>query len=112
MTWCDDQYAVAQGGWSGNPVPVPVPKRNLAFTTTDFWAFDRQIPSSDEARRALSLYREARNAEQNCLVSYAVLNYYKIIELHYPEGPEARGWIARTFAVIGDASSDPDILER
>jgi hypothetical protein len=31
-----------------------------------------------DARRALALYREARNAEQNYLVSYAVLNYYKI----------------------------------
>jgi hypothetical protein len=31
MTWCDDQFAIAQDGWSGNPVPVPVRKRDLAF---------------------------------------------------------------------------------
>jgi len=45
MTWCDDQFAIAQDGWSGNPVPVPVRKRDLAFTTTYQWIFDRQIPS-------------------------------------------------------------------
>jgi hypothetical protein len=74
MTWCDDQFAIAQGGWSGNPVPVPVLKRNLAFTTTYNWVFNRKLPASDEVRRALALYREPRNAQQNAMISYAVLN--------------------------------------
>ena len=60
LTWCDDQYAIAQDGWSGNPVPVAVPKRDLAFTTAHHWVFNRNIPSSEEVRRALALYREAR----------------------------------------------------
>src|SRR3546814_14544575 len=64
MTWCDDQYAIAQDGWSGNPVPVAVPKRNLAFTTTYHWVFNRDIPVSEDVLRALALYREGRNAEQ------------------------------------------------
>ena len=38
MAWCDDNFAVAQGGWSGNPLPVPVPKRDLAFTTAHDYA--------------------------------------------------------------------------
>jgi hypothetical protein len=46
MTWCDDQFAIAQDGWSGNPVPVPVAKRDLAFTTTSTWLFDQKLPSS------------------------------------------------------------------
>ncbi|WP_153006327.1 hypothetical protein [Sphingomonas sanguinis] len=75
MTWCDDQYAIAEGGWGGGPVPVAVAKRNLAFTTAYQWLFDRDIPSSEDARRALALYREARNAEQNYMISYAVLGY-------------------------------------
>jgi hypothetical protein len=74
MTWCDDQFAIAQGDWSGNPVPVPVLKRNLAFTTTYNWVFNRKLPASDEVRRALALYREPRNAQQNAMISYAVLN--------------------------------------
>jgi len=69
MTWCDDQFAIAQDAWSGNPVPAPVPRTNLAFTTAYTWIFDRKIPEDAEARRALALYREARNAEQNYMVS-------------------------------------------
>src|SRR5205814_2239698 len=83
MSWCDDRYAIAQDGWSGNPVPVAVPRRDLAFVTTFAWYFDRKIPPSEKARRALALYREARNAQQNFLVSYAVLNLYKIIQIGY-----------------------------
>lgn len=112
MTWCNDQYAVAQGGWSGNPVPVPVSKRNLAFTTAHHWVFDRQIPSSEEACRALGLYREARNAEQNFLVSHAVLNYYKIIEVRYPKTQKVAKWIRRTFPVIRANSIHSDIVAR
>jgi len=59
------------GGWSANPVPVAVPRRNLGFTTAQYWIFDRQIPATEEARRALALYREARNAQQNFMVCYA-----------------------------------------
>jgi hypothetical protein len=100
LTWCDDQYAIAQDGWSGNPVPVAVSKRDLAFATTHQWVFDRKIPESDDTRRALALYREARNAEQNFMVSYAVLNYFKVLEVRYPEGKDIRPWIARTFPAV------------
>lgn len=108
LAWCDDQYAIAQDGWSGNSVPVAVPKRNLAFTTTYQWVFNRDIPASDEVRRALALYREARNAEQNFMISYAVLSYFKVLEVRYPEGSDIRPWIARTFPLIrndGDSES-------
>lgn len=100
MTWCDDQYAIAEGGWGGGPVPVAVAKRNLAFTTAYQWLFDRDIPSSEDARRALALYREARNAEQNYMISYAVLGYYKIIEIHHPSWKVATKWIADNLPPI------------
>lgn len=112
LTWCDDQYATAQDGWSGNPVPVAVPKRNLAFTTTYHWAFDRNIPASKDAQRALALYREARNAEQNFMISYAVLNYYKIIEIRYPQGKDARDWIVRNFPIIQNNPQNAHSLAR
>jgi hypothetical protein len=100
LTWCDDQYAIAQGGWSGNPVPVAVPKRDLAFTTAYLWVFNRDIPVSEEVRRALALYREARNAEQNFMISYAVLNYYKIIEIHHQGWPASTKWVAYNLPPI------------
>ncbi|OBR52899.1 hypothetical protein A6456_36655 [Paraburkholderia tropica] len=106
LTWCDDQYAIAQDGWSGNPVPVAVSRRNLAFATTYSWVFRRDIPESDEVRRALALYREARNAEQNFMISYAVLSYFKVLEVRYPEGKVIRPWIARTFPLIQSAQDN------
>ncbi len=110
MTWCDDQFAVAQDGWSGNPVPVPVPRRNLASTTTHHWIFDRQIPASKKARRALALYREARNAQQNFLVSYAVLNFYKIVELKSDVSGEVKNWFRDNFERLAQDQSNRDIF--
>jgi hypothetical protein len=100
MTLCDDQFAVAQDGWAGSPVPSPVSRRDLAFTTTYYWLFDRKISSDNDTLRALALYREARNAEQNYLVSYAVLNYYKIIEIRHPKGSQARARLAAAFPIV------------
>lgn len=113
MTWCDDQFAIQQEGWSGNPEPTPVPKRNLAFTTAYQWIFDRKIPHSEDAKRALALYREGRNAEQNYLISYAVLSYYKILEIKYPDEDEkVRKWIADNFSVLkADKSLAEDIAK-
>jgi hypothetical protein len=110
MTWCDDQFAIAQDGWSGNPVPVPVPRRNLASTITHHWIFDRQIPASKKARRAVALYREARNAQQNFLVSYAVLNFYKIVELKSDVSGEVKNWFRDNFERLAQDQSYRDIF--
>jgi hypothetical protein len=112
LTWCDDQFAIAQGGWSGNPVPVPVPKRDLAFTTAYDWAFDRRIPASEPKKRALALYREARNAEQNFMVSYAVLNYFKIIEITKHSTGEVKNWFRDNFAIVTQDPNYKDELSR
>jgi hypothetical protein len=112
MAWCDDNFAIAQFGWSGNPVPVPVSKRDLAFTTVHDYIFDRKIPHSEEARRALALYREARNAQENGFISYAVLNYYKIIEIRNPGKEAARKWFLTNFEVLRTASKRDDDINR
>ena len=104
LSWCSDNYAVTQDGWSGTPIPVPVPRRNLAFTTTSHWAFDRDIPKTEEIRRALALYREARNAHHNFLVGYAVVSYCKVIEIGNPESSDVIRWIKDNFAL---AQADP-----
>lgn len=107
LAWCDDQFAVAQDGWSGNPVPVPVSKRDLAFSTADQWPFHRRIPDSDDVRRALALYREGLNAEVASLGSYAVLSYFKVIEIRYPDAKKVKQWIGNNFAeVASEATSD------
>ncbi|TFI58419.1 hypothetical protein E2493_09800 [Sphingomonas parva] len=106
LSWCDDQFAVVEGGWAGSPVPLPLARRNLAFTSTHQWAFARSMPASEEVRRALALYREARNAEQNFLVSYAVLNYYKIIELRHVGWKAGTKWIADNLSAVLDDPRD------
>jgi hypothetical protein len=62
--------------------------------------------------RALALYREARNAEQNFLVSYAVLNYYKIIEIKN-HGPAAvKNWFRDNFAILSHDRDTDGSLNR
>ncbi len=116
IAWCDDNFATLGFGWSGNPVPVPVAKPELAFRTTPHYIFDRKMPSTPEARRALALYREALNAEHNALISYAVLNYYKIIELTQRDRGATRNWFrdnfdyARSFEYLKRPLNDFDKL--
>lgn len=108
LAWCDDQFAVAQGGWSGNPVPVPVPKRDLAFATAHQWVFDRRVPQSEDVRRALALFREGANAEAASLGSYAVLSYFKVMEIKFADAAGVRKWIGANFHEIAlEAGDDP-----
>ncbi len=100
LAWCNDQFAMLQDWWSGNPVPVAVPKRNLAFTTTQHWIFNRRSPTSSAARKAISIYREGRNAEQNHLISYAVLAYYKIIEINYSRAVKVKLWLRENYKIL------------
>ncbi|MCK1513748.1 hypothetical protein IVB22_14450 [Bradyrhizobium sp. 190] len=112
MAWCDDNFAIAEYGWSGNPVPVPLSKRDLAFTMAHDYIFDRKIPNSEEVRRALALYREARNAQQNGFISYAVLNYYKIIEIRHPGKEAARTWFRTHFEALQIEPKEDDDINR
>lgn len=100
MAWCDNSFAMLGAGWSGNPVPVPVAKPELGFRTTSDYIFNRKSPSTPDARRALALYREALNAEHSGLISYAVLNYYKIIELTQRHRGATKNWFRNNFAYV------------
>jgi len=112
MAWCDDNFAITQHGWSGNPVPVAVSKRDVGFSAASTYIFDRKIPASEEARRALALYREARNAHQNAFVSYAVLNYYKIIEIRNHGKEPVRRWFQTHFELLRNESHGDDDVGR
>ena len=57
----------------------------------------------EQARaKALAIYREGRNAEQNYLVTYAVLSYYKIVELKHRGKSKARSWFETNYARLKD----------
>lgn len=108
LCWCDNQYAVIQDGWSGNPIPVAVKKRNLAFSTAHHWGFDRKIPGDADVRKAIAIYREGRNAEQNFLVSYAVLSYYKILEIRHKK--KEKKWFELHYPLIKE-KMDKKVIE-
>lgn len=108
LAWCTDQHAVVIGGWSGSPIPMPVPRKNLAFATAYEFPFHRSISNSHEVRRALAMYRDGLNSEEAGLAGYAVLSYVKIIEIRNPEGEDVRKWIGSAFmAATANVSSDP-----
>lgn len=108
MAWCDDKFAIAQHGWSGKPVPVSVqsvtsPSRRH-MTTFSSGRF--RIPRRHGARST------ARRARQNAFVSYAVLNYYKIIEIPYPGKEAARKWFLADFEASRTTSKADDDISR
>lgn len=113
LAWCSDQFAVNEGGWSGNPIPVAVPQSRRTFSTSLYWGFERKLPESEEAKRALALYREARTAEQTHMVGYAVLDYYKIIELKHRGRAEARTWFRDAYERLRQSPTrQADMVER
>jgi hypothetical protein len=68
--------------------------------------------ASEDVRRALAPYREARNAEQNFMISYAVPNYYKIIEIHHKGWPASTKWVADNLPTILDDPHNKDAIAR
>lgn len=96
LSWCDDRHAILRAGWSGNPVPVPVPRRDMASSTMMTWMFHRSMPKKESLLNCLSYYREGLNAAEAGIVSQEVLSFFKVFEMKR-EGSEVRSWIADVF---------------
>ena len=90
VTWRDDQFAVAQDGMPGNPAPVSVLRRDPAFTTARDWVFNRKMPANEDAKRALAIYK-------NYMVSYAILNYCKVVEIRHKGRGDVKNWFRNNF---------------
>lgn len=96
LSWCDDRHAILREGWSGNPVPVPVPRRDMAFSTMMTWMFYRSMPEDKSLLNCLSYYREGLNAAEAGIASQEVLSFFKVFEMKR-DGAEVRQWIAEEF---------------
>ncbi|MDD7972105.1 methylamine utilization protein MauJ [Roseinatronobacter alkalisoli] len=96
LSWCDDRHAILRQGWSGNPVPVPVPRREMAFSTMMTWMFYRSLPDDEQLLNCLSYYREGLNAAEAEIVSQEVLSFFKVFEMRR-KGPQVGRWIAEEF---------------
>ncbi|WP_176251102.1 methylamine utilization protein MauJ [Sulfitobacter sp. HGT1] len=103
LSWCDDRHAILREGWSGNPVPVPVPRRDMAFSTMIYWMFNRSMPDDDALLNCLSYYREGLNAAEAGIASQEVLSFFKVFESGFKDsgrreiGPKTQEWIASVF---------------
>ena len=117
LSWCDDRHAILREGWSGNPVPVPVPRRDMASTTMMIWMFHRSLPEDAALLNCLSYYREGLNAAEAEIAPQEVLSFFKVFETGFKHfnsreiGPKTRGWIKEVF---DDACKDlrPERLKR
>ena len=110
LTWCDNRHAILREGWSGNPVPVPVPRRDMAFSTMMTWMFYRSMPEDETLLNCLSYYREGLNAAEAEIASQEVLSFFKVFEMRR-EGPEVRRWIEKEFDVACK-NVQPEYLKR
>jgi hypothetical protein len=97
LSWCDNQHAILREGWSGNPVPVPVPRRDLAFVTAHYWVFDRSIPEDEKLLRCLAYYREGLNAGESGLATFEVLSFFKVFEVGYSTKLAVQQWVENVF---------------
>lgn len=99
LSWCDDQHAIFRGGWSGNPVPVPVPRHDLAFATSKDWLFNRSIPQDDDLLQRLAYYREGLNAREGGIISFEVLSFFKVFESRprSTSTKKTKKWVAEVF---------------
>ncbi len=110
LAWCDDQHAILRDGWSGNPVPVAVPRRDLASMTMSTWMFYRSMPEDKALLNCLSYYKEGLNAAEAGIASQEALSFFKAFEMKR-DGRKVKAWIKSVF---DEACSDvrPDILKQ
>ena len=82
LSWCDDQAMENLYGWSGNPVPVSVQKRERIIGSSIAFPFNRDIESDPKSRLALALYREGKTIKS---VPFEFLSYFKILNIFWKD---------------------------
>lgn len=105
LSWCDNRHAILRDGWSGNPVPVPVRRREMGSMIMSPWIFNRSIPEDEKLLNCLSYYREGLNAAEAGIASLEVLSFFKVFEIGQKDGPKVKRWIEKVFE---DACSSID----
>ena len=73
---------VNDGGWSGNPVPVSVPKKSRIVGSSIAFPFNRDIEKASKAKLSLALYREALSINS---IPFAFLSYFKILNVFWKD---------------------------
>jgi hypothetical protein len=85
LSWCDDQPMENLYGWSGNPVPVSVPRECRAVSCSSDFPFYRNPETNGKASLALALFREARTVNST---PFEFLSYFKILNIFWKDRTE------------------------
>lgn len=82
LSWCDDQAMENLYGWSGNPVPVSVPRRERIIGSSIAFPFNRGLERDPKSQLSLALYREGKTINS---VPFEFLSYFKILNIFWKD---------------------------
>jgi hypothetical protein len=82
LSWCDDQPMENRYGWSGNPVPVAVPRESRVVGSSIAFPFNRRLERNEKARLALALFREGRTVNST---PFEFLSYFKVLNIFWQD---------------------------
>lgn len=93
-------------GWSGNPVPVPVPARNRAWSINPAFLIQWNPLPEPKQRLAVALYREAMSVNS---LPYQFLGFFKIINILHKLGPAQVEWIRDALPKLSNSRASARI---
>ena len=82
LSWCDDQPMENRYGWSGNPIPVSVPRELRIVGASSAFPFGRIMEPDKKAKLALALFREGRSVNS---IPFEFLSYFKILNIFWKD---------------------------
>lgn len=82
LSWCDDQAMENLYGWSGNSVPVSVPRRERIIGSSIAFPFNRALERDPKSQLSLALYREGKTINS---VPFEFLSYFKILNIFWKD---------------------------
>lgn len=82
LSWCDDQSMENLYGWSGNPIPVAVPKRPRNIGSSIAFPFYREQEEDPKAKLGLALYREGLTVNSK---PFQFLSFFKVLNIFWKD---------------------------
>jgi len=108
LSWCDDQPMENRYGWSGNPIPVAVPRESRVVGSSMAFPFCRRLEPDERARLALALFREARTVNST---PFGFLSYFKILNIFWKDRVETINGQRRNPMIEGIRATLPKLKD-
>ncbi len=99
LSW-QEQAPISEADTIGAAGPVQIGRRGPGDIVTNVFRTDHlAAPTSEKARLALALYREAQNLKSES-VAYSFLGYFKVINVTHNRGAEQIAWINGVLSTL------------